>query len=185
MKHIKRIRNISRLLRFACLAGIILAPLFIAVYWVNNGAGILLLPKINWYLQFASVPFISIEDLPPFLKWTGFLVDLIPCSFLLAYLFILMKLFKLYEKLEFFSKNNIRYIRGIAIVLFISQLVHPFYTALHTYILTLANPLAERAVLIAYGPQEIKTLFLACVVFLAALVMEQGKYLQEEYSSTI
>jgi len=185
MKHQHKIRHLSRILRLGCILGIILAPVLNATYWIHDGFRIISFRKTKWFLQFADAPFTSIDELSSLLKFAGFLVDLIPYTFFLFSLLILMKLFKLYEKLEFFSKKNVRYIRQIGTILLISQLVHPFYVALHSFILTLSSPPGQRVIMLAYGPNQIKTLFLAFVVFLAAHIMEEGRQLQEECSSTI
>lgn len=165
--------------------GIIIAPALNAFYWIHDGFRIVSFRNTKWFLQFADAPFTSIDDLSPLLKFAGFLVDLIPYTFFLLSLLILMKLFKLYEKLEFFSKKNVRYIRQIGFILVLSQIVYPFYVALHSFILTLSSPPGQRVVILAYGPNQIKTLFLAFIIFLAAHVMEEGRYLHEENSATI
>ncbi len=185
MKNQRKIRCLSRFLRFGCIMGIILAPTLNAIYWIHDGFRIVSLRKTKWYLQFADAPFTSIDELPPLLKFAGFMVDLIPYTFFLVSLIILMKLFKLYENLEFFSKKNVRYIRQIGFVLVISQIIHPFYVALHSFVLTLSSPAGQRVIMLAYGPNQIKTLFLAFIIFLAAHIMEVGRHLQEENSATI
>ncbi|MBS0648601.1 MAG: DUF2975 domain-containing protein [Verrucomicrobia bacterium] len=180
-----KIRYLCRILRYICLLGIIIVPLLNAFYWIHDGFQIVSFKKTHWFLQFADAPFTAIDELPNWLKFTGFLVDLIPYIFFFLMLLILMKLLRLYEKLEFFSKNNIRYIRQIGCILVIGQIIHPFYIALHSFILTLSSPPGQRVVIIAYGPNQIKTLFLAFIIFLAAYIMEVGRHYEDEYSSTV
>jgi hypothetical protein len=165
--------------------GLILGPSLTAFYWINDGFRIHSLENTKWFFQFATVPFAPVNELPNHIKFLGFLTDLIPCSFFIATLLILMKLFRLYERLHFFTKKNVFYIRQIAFILVVSQLVHPFYVALHSYILSLPNPSGERIIFFAYGPHELKTLFLAFLLFLAAYIMEIGRYFYEEHSATI
>lgn len=185
MKNHRKIRYLSRFLRFSCILGIIIAPALNAFYWIQDGFRIVSFSKTKWFFQFADAPFTAMDELSPLLKFAGFLVDLIPYTFFLFSLLILMKLFKLYEKLEFFSKKNVRYIRQIGLILVVSQIVHPFYVILHSFILTISSPPGQRVIMLAYGPNQIKTLFLAFVIFLAAQIMEEGRYLQEENSATI
>jgi hypothetical protein len=185
MKHHRKIRYLSRFLRLGCILGIIFAPVLNAVYWIHDGFRVVSFGKTKWFLQFADAPFTSIDELSSPLKFAGFLVDLIPYSFFLFSLLLLMKLFKLYEKLEFFSKKAVHYIRQIGLILVIGQIVHPFYIALHSYVLTLSSPPGQRVVILAYGPNQIKTLFLAFIIFLAAHIMEEGREIQEENSATI
>ena len=185
MDHIQKIRLLCHILRYSCVIGIFVAPVLSAIYWVHDGFRLFYFKEAHLLIQFAQAPFISIDELSPWLKFAGFLADLIPCSFFMITLYLLAKLFKRYEKLDFFSGPIIRTIRQIGFVLVISQLVHPFYIALHSFILSLPNPPDQRVVIFAYGPQEIKVVFLAFIVFLAALIMEEGRHLQEENSLTI
>lgn len=185
MKHIQKIRLMCRFLRYSCLTGIVVAPILNAIYWIHDGFRPFFFKDSQLLIQFAQAPFISIDEMSSWLKIGGFLVDLIPYSFFLMTLYLLSKLFKRYEKMEFFSQPSIRYIRQIGLVLVISQLVHPFYVALHSFILSLPSPPEQRLILFAYGPQEIKVVFLAFIVFLAALIMEEGRRLQDEHSLTI
>jgi hypothetical protein len=180
-----KIRFLCRLLRFVCVISIIIVPVLNAFYWIHDGFRIVSFHKTHWFLQFADAPFTAIDELPNILKFAGFLVDLIPYIFFLVILLILMKLLRLYEKLEFFSKTNVRYIRQIGLILVISQIIRPFYVALHSFILTLSSPPGQRVIMIAYGPNQIKTLFLAFIIFLAAYIMEVGRHYEDEYSSTI
>ncbi len=185
MEHNMKIRHLSRFLRYCCFVGMIIAPALNAFYWIHDGFRIFSFHDTRWLIQFANAPFTSIDELSSWLKFAGFATDLIPTVFFLITLFILSKLFKRYEKLEFFSKKTVRYVRQIGFVLVISQIVHPFYIALHSFILSLPNPPGQRVLLFAYGPQEFKMLFLAFIVFLAAFIMEEGRHLHEEYSSTV
>lgn len=95
------------------------------------------------------------------------------------------RLFSRFEKLDFFSDRTVRYIRQIGFVLVISLIIHPFYITLHSYILSMPNSMGQRVVVFAYGPNEIKILFLALISFLAAHIMEEGRRVYEENSSTI
>lgn len=180
-----QIRRLSRLLRYSCILGLILAPSLTAFYWMHDGFRVYAFNQSKWFIQFADAPFTAIDELSTHIKFLGFLIDLIPCFFFLLTLFILIRLFKSYERYHFFTTKTVRYIRQIALILLISQLVHPLYVALHSFILSLPNPGGERIILFAYGPNQVKTLFLACILFLAAYVMEVGRYFQDEYSTTI
>jgi hypothetical protein len=185
MNHTQKIRRLSRFLKYSCIFGMIMAPTLNAYYWIHDGFRIFYFEKTKWLLQFADAPFTSIDELSSELKLAGFLTDLIPCTFFVISLYIMLKLFKRFERLEFFTKTTVRYIRQTGFVLVIKLLIHPFYIALHSFILSLPNPPGQRVVVLAYGPNEIKMLFLAFIVFLAAYIMEEGRHLYEENSMTI
>lgn len=185
MHHTQKIRLLSRFLRRSCIVGIFVAPLLNALYWIHDGFRLFHLKDTQFLLQLTHAPFASVEELSAWIKLAGFLVDFIPSSFFIISLYILTKLFKRYEQFDFFSSQSIRYIRQIGLVLVISQLIHPFYIALHSFILSLPNPPGQRVLVFAYGPHEIKGVFLAFIVFLAAYIMEEGRHLQEENSSVI
>jgi len=185
MHHTQKIRLLSRFLKYSCITGIFLAPLLNALYWIHDGFRLFHIKDTQFLVQLTHAPFTSVEELSAWLKLAGFFADFIPCSFFILSLYILTKLFKRYEQLDFFSPQSVRYIRQIGLVLVVSQLIHPFYIALHSFILSLPNPPDQRVVIFAYGPHEIIGVFLAFIVFLAAFIMEEGRHLQEENSSII
>jgi hypothetical protein len=185
MDRAQRIRRLSRYLRYGCVFGIIAAALLNAFYWAHDGFRVYYFEKTKWMVKFADTPFTSIDDLSQWQKIEGFLTDLIPYFFFLVILLIMMRLFKRFEKLDFFSQKTVRYIRQIGLVLLLSVIIHPFYVTLHSYIASPSNSNIQKAMIVAYGPDEVKMLFLALVAFLAAYIMEEGRRLYEENSSTI
>jgi hypothetical protein len=185
MDNTKKIRSLSRFLRFSCIVGMIAGPLLNAFYWIHDGFRIFYFENTKWMVKFADTPYLSIDELSPWQKFEGFLTDLIPYFFFLIILLIMTRLFSRFEKLDFFSERTVRYIRQIGFVLMISLIIHPFYVTLHSYIVSIPNSMGQRVVVFAYGPNEIKILFLALISFLAAHIMEEGRRLFEENSSTI
>ncbi len=185
MNNSYKIRKLSRLLRYSCILGMIAGLLLNAFYWIHDGFRIFYFEKTKWIVKFADTPYLSIEELSPWQKFEGFLTDLIPYFFFLITMLIMTRLFIRFEKLDFFSVNTIKYIRQIGLVLIVSLIVNPFYVALHSYVVSLPNSLGQRAVVFAYGPNEIKILFLALIAFLAARIMEEGRLIYEENSKTI
>ena len=185
MDNSRKIRKLSRFLRYCCIFGMIAAPLLNAFYWIHDGFRIFYFEKTKWMVKFADAPYLSIEELSQWLKIEGFLTDLIPYFFFLTIMLIMTRLFTRFEKLDFFSSYTVKYIRQIGLVLVLSLIAHPFYVALHSYVLSLPNSLGQRVVVFAYGPNEIKILFLALIAFLAARIMEEGRRIYEENSTTI
>jgi hypothetical protein len=185
MDNCKKIRKISRFLRYSCIFGMIASPLLNAYYWIYDGFRIFYFEKTKWMLKFADSPYTSIDELSQWQKLEGFLTDLIPYFFFLIIMLLLIRLFSRFERLDFFSEKTVRYIRQIGFVILISLIVHPFYIALYSYILSLPNSLGQRMVIFAYGPNELNLLFLSLIAFLAARIMEEGRRIQEENSSTI
>ncbi len=185
MDNNSKIRKLSRFLRYSCILGMLAGPLLNAFYWIHDGFRIFYFEKTKWMMKFADTPYLSIDELSQWQKFEGFLTDLIPYFFFLIIMLIMTRLFTRFENLDFFSASTVKYIRQIGLVLVLSLIVNPFYVALHSYVLSPPNSLGQRAVVFAYGPNEIKMLFLALIAFLAARIMEEGCRIYEENSKTI
>lgn len=165
MRNERKIRVMSRMLRYFCIAGMVI---------------ILPLTAMSWYLNFGenSTSHFQgiIQPLMPFLE------EVISYVFFWAILFLLARLFGLYEQLEFFSKATVRYMRQIGILLLFSQLCYPVYRALHNYFLALPE---NKMALILFISAEVKLIFLSLIILLLGYIMEEGRDLADEYNSTI
>ncbi len=170
MKNERKIRVLSRVLRYLCIAGMVFMIVLAIVSWTP--LQYYQIQEADWSSNFKK----AVLALKPLLEET------ISYAFFWAILFLLARLLRLYERLEFFSKANVRYIRQIAILLLFSQLCYPFYTALRNYFLV--SP-GNNIALFLFMSAEFKLILLSLVIFLLGYIMEEGRYLEEEYKSTI
>jgi hypothetical protein len=119
-------------------------------------------------------------------KLLGFFVSAILLGIALFILYFLIKLFRLYEKGEIFSFNNVRYIRNIGYVLLIGQLIaSPLNQFLMGLVLTWRNPHGHRFAAITLDQTNFGILLTALLVLLISWIMAEGYKLREEQQLTI
>ncbi len=179
MKNSQKIQLFSRLLKFGCMIGILCSLLSTALFWIYDDLWIRQLVITKQDIEFSTL---SLNHLPLHLKIVGFLIDLVQNSFFFAIFLILIKLFQLYEKLQFFTKNTVCYIRQIGYILLFSQLIHPFYIVIRNYILILPR---QKLTIPTAHLIEVENLFLAFLIILVAQVIEEGRRLEEEYHGMV
>jgi len=181
-KNERRIRSLSKGLKYCCLTGIVLYPILTVIYWTFDIFQLRQFRHTHWYFQFSDTPYIPLEKLSFQMKLIGVSLDLIPCAFFLAIFFLLARLFRQYERLQFFSKGNIKRIQWIAFVLFFQQLIYPFYLALRTYIFT---PSGEKYIIFLSGPNALNGIIIVFTILLIAYIMESALELEKELAETI
>jgi hypothetical protein len=170
----KKISNLSKLLKYICLIGIIIFPVLNFLYWILDLPGIRL---STWCIQFSDMPSISVDKLSIKMRWVGFSVDLIPCAIFISILFLLAQLLKQYEHLYFFSKKNARYIRWIALLLFCFVIISPFYAVLRSCIFT---PAEQGCAANLFGPNDFKRIVISFGVLLFAYISDAARRLEAD-----
>lgn len=118
-------------------------------------------------------------------KIFGFLITMIPTLVFEFILYFLIKLFRLYERGEIFTSNNVRYIKYTGYALLIGQLLNPVYQALLTAILTLQNPPGQRIMSISISGTDVGIILVALLIILISWIMAEGCRLQEEQEYTV
>lgn len=118
-------------------------------------------------------------------KILGCLVSAIPMIVNMFILFMLIKLFRLYEKGEIFTVNNVKYLRNIGYALLIGQLIDPAYQFVMGIVLTLHNPPHHRFASITLDQTNIGIVFTALLVILISWIMLEAYKLREEQQLTI
>lgn len=175
-----RIRFISCILKFFCYFGMIAYPVLSLVYWIFDGFEIIYFGK-QLGLQLSDFPYVPKEDFTLYQRTIGFSLDLFPCIFFILILFLFAQMFKEFGKGRFFSKANAHHLRQVGIIVLIGQLLYPFYIGIRNLLL---NP-NECQFIAIFGPNQLKILFLIVILYLAAYIMELGRFLEEDYKSTI
>lgn len=177
----RKVRLLSRSLKFVCVTSIILAPFLTVAYWLIDISPIKIVS--DWYIQFSDMPLVQTQDLPLKMRVYGIAIDMIPCAFFAATLFFLTKLFRQYERFQFFAKANSSYIRWVAILLFVKTLAYPFYTSLRSFVFLPSDQ--NHAIIIFFGPHEFKSLIAVLAVVLFAYLTEMAMQLEEDLVGTI
>jgi len=118
-------------------------------------------------------------------KILGCLVSAIPMVVNMFILFMLIKLFRLYEKGEIFTVNNVKYLRNIGYALLIGQLIDPAYQFVMGIVLTLHNPPHHRFASITLDQTNIGIVFTALLVILISWIMLEAYKLREEQQLTV
>ena len=99
--------------------------------------------------------------------------------------YFLIRLFRLYEEARIFTTENVHYIRLTGLMIFLSQIILPFYEALMTFVLTSHNPVGKHFITISFGNGNIKILIIALLIMLIAWIMDEGRKIQDEQQLTV
>lgn len=185
MNSAKKISRLSRILKWATLIVLCGMPIFNAGYWITSGYPFLE-PwyQINIVPKFSLMP--SLADMSALNKFCGFLVTLIPTGVSMIALGFLAKLFRLYEQLEIFSRENVQCLRRLGFTLLIGQAVYSFvYFPLISLALTISNPPGQRHISITVGDQQLAMAAIGLAIILISWIMEEGRKLQEEQAATV
>lgn len=118
-------------------------------------------------------------------KSLGCLISAIPMMVKMFILYLLIKLFKLYENGDIFSISHVRYIRKIGYALLMGQLIEPFYQFAMGFVLTMRNPPHHHYAAITLDQTNIGILLTALLVILISWIMAEGCNLHEEQQLTI
>lgn len=176
----RRIRFLSKLLRWICIGGILFVPLLSAFPWLVKN---FLTQLIDAYFSRNGVgdkPWYS--TIVTYSLMRGMLIDMIWCTFLVAPLFVLAKLFRQYERCLFFSRKNICYLRWVAGLLVLQLLFYPFYLILQGYNYDSIDQIVS---LFLSSLNDLKMWIVVFSLFLLAYITEIGFYLEDEYNRII
>ena len=115
----------------------------------------------------------------------GFAVNIIPMVLKMLIAFYLIKLFRLYEKHEIFTLDNVKYIRRVGITMLLTQVAHPFVEFATSAVLTMNNPPHHRLAEFSLQGQNIAVVLIGIVIILISRIMSEGTRLQDEQKYTV
>jgi hypothetical protein len=113
-------------------------------------------------------------------KIAGFFLSSIPLLIKLVVLYSLIKLFRLYERHEFFSANNVLYIRNVGYALLLLEMQTPIVDFLLGFILTSGNPPGYRVAMMTFNDANIGVILTALMIILNSWIMSEGCKLKDE-----
>ena len=183
-----KIQRVSLFFRVLFQITFIVLPLFLAISWIEAPKP---LDLLSGTIIFDTMPAHSVYPilmpLTTTTKILGFVVNLIPTGVQLFVLYFLIKLFRLYEKGEIFSLENVRYIKKVGYTLLIGQLINPIYDVLLSLTLTWNNHLhgIPRYAMVEFSGTNFGILLTALMVILISWIMAEGCRLRDEQQYTI
>lgn len=115
----------------------------------------------------------------------GCLVGFLPLAVWELILYYLILLFKAYEQGDIFSYQTVRYLQYVGYAVVAGQVLHPFYEALLSLVLTWHHPRGERMISIGFSGTNLGLLLAALMIILIAWIMREGCRLKEEQDYTV
>jgi hypothetical protein len=181
-----KIKRISLFFRMLFQILFVALPIFLITAWIkSSGTLVSIGGAINLNYVPAAYSNSILHVLSGSEKLLALCVSSIPMFIQLYILYSLINLFKLYEKGEIFSINNVRYIRNIGCALLITQIIDPLYQGAMGFVLTRYNPPGHRFVSITLDQTNIGVVLIALAVILISWIMAEGCKLREEQQLTV
>jgi len=113
-------------------------------------------------------------------KLAAFCVSSVLLVIKLAVIYSLIKLFRLYERHEFFSADNVLYIRNAGYGLLLLEIVRPVIDFTLGFILTAGNPPGFRIATMTFNDANIGVILIALMIILNSWIMSEGCKLNED-----
>ncbi len=186
MTNLMKIGRLSRALDYLALFGLFCLPIFSTGYWLTGGYPYLTSIGGCKFDIFPSIDLVPpIDTLSPSVRLVGFLIGLIPMSISMAILLFLSKLFKLYQRLSFFTLEHVKYFRKLGYAVLCSQLIMPFYDALMTFTLVFMHSPENRVFVMGISSINLQLITVSFCILLISWIMEMGYKLQQEQAHTV
>lgn len=181
-----KIKRISLFFRVLFQVVFVALPIFLIIAWIKfSGTLVIIGGTINLNYIPAAYTNSILHALSGSEKLLALCLSSIPMLIQLYILYSLINLFKLYEKGEIFSINNVRYIRNIGYAVLITQIIDPIYQGAMGFVLTRYNPPGHRFAAITLDQTNIGVVLIALMVILISWIMAEGCKLREEQQLTI
>lgn len=182
MKNAARIQLASRRLRYILTGVTILIPISMALIWV-------LFNDFPAEARGRMIPYdiygALLQPLPLSTRLLAFVVSMIPAGVMIWGLFILMRLFRLYEQGEIFRMSNVRCFRQLSRVLIWFFFAGIATQPLLSLALTIQNPAGQRMLTFGLESGDLTALLLGGILAVISWVMEEGCQLQEDQDLTV
>lgn len=178
-----RIQRVSMffLILFQCATAIL--PILMIWFWIQAPE-----PLVNtagFVISFIPSSIYIAHTLAVSTKFYGFLISCIPNGITLLNLFLLIKLFKNFERGHIFIRQNVVYTRNIGVVMLVGQFLQLVYQALMSFTITFHNPSGHRVIQIGFSSWDMGVIATAVIIILVSWIMAEGYKLQEDKQLTI
>jgi len=118
-------------------------------------------------------------------KLLGFGISLFPTTIVMILLYLVIRLFKNYQKGEVFNQNNISYYKKLGKYLFLLACVNFLCTGLMSVALSFQNPHGQRFLCLSIGTAQILPILIGLVIIGISHVMNEAFRIEEEQKYTI
>jgi hypothetical protein len=172
-----RIRRLSRLLSWCCLAAAVLLPSAVAWHWMTVPAEAL---AVQLGLPARTADGGLLLDLDGASRAVGLVLTLVPAGLMVAALASARRCFGLFAAGELFTPGTVAALRGFAAGCFASALAGLLLPTVLTVLLTLGNPPGQRHLAVSLGSGQLFVLLVAGLVWVMARVMAEAVALREE-----
>lgn len=182
----KKIQRVSKFFKWIFQLAFVLAPILLILFWIKFPSPVSnLAAEHGFFIRFISKGINIMHPISTTTKLLGFIIDLIPSTVNLCIFYFLIHLFKLFEKANIFSMDNVIYIKRIGYAILIGQLINPVYQLLISANLTWHNPPGHRMMSISLSGTNIGLILTALLIILISWIMAEGYKLKEEQEYTI
>ncbi len=181
MNGLTRIQKVSRMLRFILMAVMVLLPVVSLVCWLSFN----ILPTSVDVLNLRSIPIEVQRNLSLHSRLLCFAASFIPICVQMVGIVVLMRLFKLYEQMLFFSDANVACFRKLGKVLLAQAIAGVLYVPLLSLAITMDNPPGQRRLAVGFDSLDVTALVVGIMVIVISWVMEEGRKIQDEHLYTV
>ena len=188
---INKIQRVSQLFKWIFIIAFIVLPLLSIVFWLQApaflhfGSHAITYNEIPAEFSESPMAFKYSLSFTASTKFLGFSVSLIPLAIKLTILYLLIKLFKNFQQGDIFSMKSVSYVKAISITLLLGQLIHRFYQALLSLVLTWHNPVGKRVIVVGFSGTNFGMLCVALLMLLISWILRESYQLYEQQKYTI
>jgi len=168
MEPIKKIHLLSSLLSKLCILGLVGLPLLQVWIWIDVGRLVDALSNLGGHI----IP----QELAPLNRGIGFLLSMIPISFLMLGLIKLRELCLLLKKNYRFEKQHLELLHKFTLMLLYGSFIAPITRALISIVVTINNPPGNRALVVNLDSEDLIRIFLAAVLLLIVWSLNESHH---------
>lgn len=181
----ERIQKASHRFRLLFQVIFYLAPVMVALFWLNFNTIYALLPTISISTNQPDLMHALTKGLLLNTRFFAFIVSLLPTAVFMLGVYYLIQLFCLYERGKLFTLHNAMYIRKLGMLFFAWVLIGFPYEALLSLVVSLNNGPGKHVIAISFGNPDITAIITGALVLLLSWIMQEGYKLQEEHAYTV
>lgn len=180
-----KIKKVSKIFRILFQISFVLVPIKHIIAWIYAPTSLLF--PMGIVIDVIPQNIEILHSLAVSTKFYGFLVSALPVIALEIVLFYLIRLFRLYERAEIFTLQNVNYIKKMGYALFIMQPLRLISEGLVSAIVTWNNPIGSgtRKSVITMTGVDLSLMLAAFLIILISWIMTEGYRLREEQKFTI
>ncbi len=146
-----------------------------------------------YWVFFNQLPDVLLNDLPAAPSQSlsvlqlvlGAMVTLLPLGVVIYGVKTLKGLFTLYADGVIFADENVKYFRQLGYTFIAWVIATTLFTPLISLVVSFANPVGQRSLVVGFEIMDIFTLIIAGIVLIIAWVMNEGRKLEDEQAHTV